>query len=83
MPWSVNEIKNVLFTVNIMLHLNGMALNGNTSFFFKVHIVKHLSFCDLYGFCALQKSVGKCTLTMVNMSDNAKISDVFHQSIFR
>jgi hypothetical protein len=64
-----------------MFHLYGMTFDGDASFLFKVHVVQHLTFCDLYSFCAFKQTVGKCALAVVDMRNNAKVSDVFHQYV--
>ena len=38
MPRSVDEVEGI----PLMLHLDGMALNRNTTFLLQVHIVEHL-----------------------------------------
>ncbi len=57
-----------------------MAFNGDTLFSLQVHIIQylrlHFPFTD--GFCKLQQPVGKCTFSVVNMGNYAKISDVLH-----
>jgi hypothetical protein len=39
-------------------------------------LILHLSISDRL--CGLQKAVGKGTLAMVDMSDDAEVADIFH-----
>ena len=61
----------------------GVAFDGNAAFPFDVHIVQDLilkvSFIAYAG--KLNQAVGKRGFTVVNMSDDAKVSDVFHNSL--
>ena len=56
-PRSINQIQNILFTLVRILHLNGMALNGDTSLFFQIHIIQHLSSGHLYGVGIFKQTV--------------------------
>ena len=78
MSRSVNQVKGILFTLVVVLHLDGMALDRNTSLLFQVHIVKHLPFGYLDGFCKLQQTVGQGRFPVVYMCYNAKITDILH-----
>jgi hypothetical protein len=64
-----------------MLHLDGMAFNGNASLPFKIHVIKHLvlKFTFSNGFCFLKKPVGQGALAMINMCDDTEVPDVIHQ----
>ena len=61
----------------------GIAFDGNAAFPFNIHIVKNLilkvSFIAYAG--KLNEAVGKCGFAVVNMSDDAKVSNVFHNSL--
>jgi hypothetical protein len=63
---------------------DGIAFDGNAAFPFNIHIVQNLilkiSFITDAG--KLNQAVGKCGFTVVNMSDDTKVSDVFHNSLF-
>ena len=78
MPRSVYQIKDVLLTLIIVLHLDGMALDGDASLLFKVHIIEHLAFCHFNGLSIFKQAVGQGRLAMVNMCNNAEITDVLH-----
>lgn len=80
MAGSINKVKNVLLIMKTVTNLDGMALNGNAFFPFQVHIVQHLRLHIpvANGMGKLQQPVGQGTLSMVNMGDDAKITDVLH-----
>ena len=57
-----------------------MTFYCNSPFSFKVHIIKHLRLHFLTGYSigVFEQAIGSCTLTMINMGDNAKIADSVH-----
>ena len=55
-----------------------MALDGDSTFLFEVHVIEHLPFGDLNGIGMFQESVGQCGFTMVDMRNDTKISDEVH-----
>ena len=57
-----------------------MALDGDASFAFNIHIVKHLVLELAFGKCSgsFEQPVRQGTLTMVDMCYDTKVSDVFH-----
>jgi hypothetical protein len=59
-----------------------VALYGDATFALKVHVVKHLGLriAGRNGVGHLQKSVGQGALTVVNVGNNAEISDVLHRA---
>ena len=80
--WRINQIKDVLLSIGRGIdHLNGVAFDGDPTLSFEVHIVEglvlHLPFGD--GSRGLEQPVGQGTFPMVNMCNNAEISDVFHR----
>ena len=48
-----------LLTIIHMLHLDGMTLDGDTTFLLQVHVIKHLTLGDLDGLGFLQESVSQ------------------------
>ena len=52
-----------------------MALDGDTTLLFEVHVVEHLSLGYVYGLCCLQQTVGQRRLSMVDVGNDAKIPD--------
>lgn len=81
MSRGVDKIKDVLLSPMRILHLYGMALDGDTSFALQIHVVKHLIFRNLNCGRLLQKAVGKSRLSVVDMRNNAEISYMFHSLI--
>ena len=78
MSRGVNKIKNVFLAFVFVFHLNGVALDGNAAFLLQIHIIKHLSLRNLDGVGVLQKTVGKCTLTVVDVGNDAEVSYMLH-----
>ena len=62
-------------------HLNGVALDGDSSLTFKIHIIQSLllqpSF--IYSTSSLQQSVGQGTFPVVDVGNNAEITDILHR----
>ena len=81
MSRSVNKVESISFTIMHILHLYSMALNGDATLAFKVHVIKHLGLHILshHGTCGFKESVGKRTLAMVDMGNNAEISYRVHK----
>ena len=76
---SVNQVERVGVAVGmVVFHLYGVALDSDTAFAFEVHVVEHLSLGNLYRVGAFEQAVGECRLAVVDMCDDAEISDVFH-----
>ena len=59
MSRGVDEIQDILLAVALILHLNGVTLNGNAAFAFQVHVVEHLTLSHLNGLRVLQQTVGE------------------------
>jgi hypothetical protein len=57
-----------------------VALDGYSTFTFQVHVIENLSLhvFALNGFGHLKQSVGQRTLTVVDMGNNAKVTDILH-----
>ena len=71
----INEIEDVCLSIFcLILHLDGVALDCDTALSFQIHIVEHLTLCDLNRLGLLQQTVCQGTFTMVNMCNNAEIS---------
>lgn len=83
MSRSINEVEDIgLSVICLVLHLDGMALDGDTSLSLQIHVVEHLTLSDLDGLCLLQQSVCQGTFTMVYMCNNTEISyfvDILHK----
>ena len=80
MTRSVDEVEGIILTIVLIIHLDRVALDGDTFLLLKVHRIQHLVFhvsgCESVGY--LQHSVSQGTLTMVNMRNNAEISCLLH-----
>ena len=81
MSRSINQVENVFFSLIGVFHLDGMTLDGNTSFLFEVHIIQHLTLSHFDSLSILQQTIGQSRLTMVNMRNNTKVTDMFHRYI--
>jgi len=59
-----------------------VALDGYSSLTLKIHIIEHLRLHIFahHGSGALKQTVGQSGFAMVNMRNNAEISDIFHQT---
>ena len=64
---------------------DGIALDGNTAFPLNVHIIQDLilkiSFIADAG--ELNQTVGQCGLSVINMGNDAEVSDVFHNAALK
>ena len=74
----IDQIENVFFTLIGIFHLNGMTLDGDTSLLFQIHIVQHLSLGHLDGLSIFQKTVGQGRFAVVDMRNNAEVSNMLH-----
>jgi hypothetical protein len=85
MPGRIDQVQDVLLPVGVViLDLDGMALYGDALFPLQVHIVQdlihHVPFTDGVG--RLQQSVRKRTFSVIDVRNNAEITNMFHM-IFR
>ena len=83
MTGRINKIEGIFFAFVQIIHLDGVALDGNTALPFQIHVIKklglHLTVSNRFG--KLQQAVGQRTFAVVNMSNNAEIANVFHSKI--
>ena len=80
MSRSVDEVEKILLSLVCVLHLDGVALDCDAFFLFEVHVVKNLVLhvsCR-QGLGELKKTVGQGALAVIDMCDDAEVSDVFH-----
>ena len=75
---SVNQVKDIFFTLIVVFHLDSMALDGNTSFLLQIHIIKHLPVSHLNSVGKLQQAVCQGRFTMVNVGNNAEVAYILH-----
>ena len=78
MSRSVDQVEDIFFAIVHILHLDGVALDCNTTLTLQVHVVKHLSLSHLNGLGKLQHSVSQRRLTVVYMCNDTEISDMIH-----
>jgi hypothetical protein len=66
-----------------IFHLDRMALNGDPPFPFQIHIVKNLILIFSFRNCIglLKEPVGQGAFTMVDVRDDAEITDIIHLKI--
>ena len=80
MPRSIDQIEHILLTIKRVIHLDGMTFDSDTTLTLKIHIVEHLRLhiLGINSLCKFQKAVGQCTLSVIDMSYYAEISDILH-----
>ena len=77
---SVYQVEYVVFSVGrLVVHLNGMALDGDAALTLQIHIVEHLPLGDLNGLRLFQQAVGQRRLSMVDVGDDTKIPNVAYR----
>ena len=78
MPGCVNQVKFVRFISNFVVKGNGMHLNGDASFPFKIHVIQHLitEFSLRNGTSHQQKLICQCAFAMINMGNNGEIANL-------
>ena len=78
MPWGINEIQQIRDTVEgRVMQGNTLCLDGYATFPFNVHGVKDLSFhfSGRQATTALNESISQSGFSMIDMSNNRKISN--------
>ena len=60
-----------------------MAPEGNATFAPQIHVIEHLPFGHLYRIGVFQQTIGQRGFTMVNVRNNAKVSYILHEWVFR
>jgi len=81
MTGSVDKVKNIFLAVSSRVwQTDRLAFNRNAPFSFYVHIIEELvtEFPVAHHFADLNKPVGKSGFPMINMGDDAKVSDIIH-----
>ena len=84
MAWSVDQVENVFLAFVHVIHLDGVALDGDAALTLQVHVVKHLvlEVAVIHRFGELQQTVSQCALSVVDVGDDAEVSDVVQLYIF-
>ena len=57
-----------------------MTFDGDATFPFQVHVIQHLVFSDGHRVSKLQQTVSQGAFTVVDVGDDAEISNVLHLS---
>lgn len=80
MAGSINQIERILFSLIGIIHLDSMALNGNTTLPLQVHIIQQLilHIAISHGAGKLQEAISQRTLTVVYVRNDAEIPDSLH-----
>ena len=77
-PRRVNQVQFVLFVLKLALHGHGPGLDGDAASPLQGHVIEHLfphlALVDRAG--DLQQAVRQRALAMVNVGDDAEVSDV-------
>jgi hypothetical protein len=85
MSGRVDQIEHVLLSISArMTHLDGVELYGDAALLLQVHVVKdlielHFPGCDRSG--PLQQPVGDGGLAVIDMRDDAEVSDGVHGAV--
>ena len=77
---SIDKVERIGLPLVVVFHLDGVALDGDATLALKVHVVEHLvdEFLVVKRVGQFQEAVGQGRFAVVDMSDDAEISDVFH-----
>ena len=78
----VNKVKDIFLAFKFIFHLNSMTFDGYAPFPFEVHIIQDLilEIPVRKRMGKLNQPVGQCAFTMVNVCNDAKITDMIHQT---
>lgn len=82
MSRGVNQVQYVFLALVHILHLDGMTFDGDATLFLQIHVVKHLTFSHLNGFGIFKHTVSKRRLSVVDVSDDTEVSDMFHEFVY-
>ena len=76
----VDQVEHVVFATTLVVHLNGVALNGDAPLPFQIHIVKKLVllFPVGNGVGSFKEPVGQGAFTVIYVCYYAEIADVIH-----
>ena len=81
MSRGVDKIERIYLSIlSFVLHLDSVALDGDTLLALEIHVIKYLilHFALIQRTGHLKQSVGKRTLAVVYMCNDAKISNILH-----
>ena len=75
---SVDQVQHIVLAVQLIGHLNGVALDGDATLFLQLHVVEHLSLGDLNGVGMFEQTVGQCRLAVIDMGNDTEIPYIVH-----
>ena len=78
MSRGVDEVQPVSLAVQLVIHLYGVAFDSYAAFALQIHIVQHLPFGHFDGFCTFKQTVCQCAFAVVDMGNDAKVTDILH-----
>ena len=80
MARSIDKVEHIGFSFMEIFHLDCMGFDCNPAFAFQIHIVQKLILLFSLGNCSskIQQTICQGTFTVVNVGNDAKVSDVFH-----
>ena len=58
MSWGVNEVERIVLAVLQVVHLDGVALDGDATLALQIHVVEHLIFSHSDSLGVFEESVG-------------------------
>ena len=81
MPGSVDQVQDIRLPFMFMLHLDGVALDGDAPLPLQLHVVQHLvlEVPFLQGSGEHQEAVGQRAFAMVDMGDDTEVANMIHQ----
>ena len=76
MSRSINEVEGI----PLIVHLDSMGLNGDSTLFLQVHIIQHLILHQAFVHSSgvFYQSIGQSGFTMVDVRYNTKVTYIFH-----
>ena len=80
MPRGVDEIECIALTVNNVIHLDSVALDGDAPLALQLHVIEHLRL-EVFarnGVGIFQKTVGQCAFAVVDVGYDTEVPYIFH-----
>jgi hypothetical protein len=83
MPGGVDKVQGILLAIGrLMQHTNCVELDGDAALLFQFHVIEHLIGFHLTGgdgAGAFKQSIGNGRFAVIDVGDDAKISNVIHR----
>ena len=79
MTRSIDEVEDPLAPIrSLVIHANGVALDGDAALALEVHRIQHLRLHFLLGerLCHLEETIGERRLAMVDVRDDAEVTKI-------